>query len=185
MAQVTAMSVTSLVLSFSHFLQLSTPPQFQGSLMAHSWLTHGWKSWSAHCLTFALDNRHHAYQNQLSAPLLMFTDLFTTQSTETEGLIFQDVGQLEVKLPHSEHPLNPTTKFDYCKVDKILNLTEGSCLESFTSFNRLSKSASSPDCPNLLILSPLTVGRVRGWQDILLKVFESKIGCFHLQLFSM
>ena len=36
MAQVTTMSVTSLVLSSSHFLQLSTPPspQFQGSLTA-------------------------------------------------------------------------------------------------------------------------------------------------------
>ena len=55
----------------------------------------------------------------------MFTDLFTTQSTETEGFIIQDVGQLEVKLPYPAHPLSPKTKFDYCKVDKIPNLTEG------------------------------------------------------------
>ena len=54
MAQVTTMSVTSLVLRSSHFLatvNTSAIPR----------LTHGWKSWRAHCLTFALDNRHHAY----------------------------------------------------------------------------------------------------------------------------
>ena len=68
----------------------------------------------------------------------MFSDLFTTQSTETKGLIFQDVGQLEVKLPHSEHPLNPTTKFDYCKVDKILNLTEG-FLQSLDKVGQLTR----------------------------------------------
>ena len=134
MAQVTAMSITSLVLSFSHFLQLSTPPspQFQGSLTAQTRL----KELKSTLLDICPDCR----------PLLQCSVTYSRPKALRRR--YQDVGQLEVKLPDSEHPLNPTTKFDYCKVDKILNLTEGSCLESFTSFNRLSKSASSPDCSN-------------------------------------
>ena len=147
---------------------LAFPSTVNTSFSAIPRLTHGWKSWRAHCLTFALDNRHYKTDCRF---LLQCSVTYSRPKALRRR--YQDVGQLEVKLSHSEHPLNPTTKFDYCKVDKILNLTEGSCLESFTSFNRLSKSASSPDCPNLPILSQLTAGGVRDWQDILLKVFES------------
>ena len=139
---------------------------------AHSRLKHGWKSWRAHCLTFALDNRHYKTDCRL---LLQCSVTYSRPKALRRR--YQDVGRLEVKVKWSTHWTRQQSLI-------IARLTKSSTLQR-ASFNRLTKSASSPDCSNLLILSPLTVGRVRGWQDILLKVFESKIGCFHLQLFSM
>ena len=104
---------------------LAFPSTINTSFSAIPRLTHGWKSWRAHCLTFALTI---------------------------------DIMHMHMRI------LKPTVASS--SIVQWLIHDPKHC-------NRLTKSASSPDCPNLPILSPLTVGRVRGWQDILLKVFES------------